>query len=77
MRTLNAVLLAFPLVLVASTGGAYAQNYPWCMVKSEARNCGFVSFDQCMAARKVGSFCEQNFLYRPEAGRTAPRKARR
>ena len=77
MRTLNVVLLASPLVLVASTRAADAQNYPWCIVKSEARNCGFVSWEQCMAARKVGSYCEQNFLYRPEAERAARPKARR
>jgi len=77
MRTLNAVLLASQLVVVAWTTAADAQIYPWCMLKSEARYCGFVSLEQCMAARSVGGFCEQNFLYRPEAERAARPKARR
>jgi hypothetical protein len=70
MRILAAALLAAPLTLVHTTG-AQAQNYPWCLVKSEARSCGYVSFEQCMANRKVGSFCEQNFLAErgPAAGK--------
>jgi len=63
MRMLVAALLAAPVAL--SGHAAQAQNYPWCLVKSEARSCGYVSFEQCMANRKVGSFCEQNFLARP------------
>ena len=77
MRTLAAAVLASLPVLVVPTGPADAQNYPWCLAKSESRSCGFVSYEQCMAARSVGGFCEQNFLYRPEAGRTAPRRPRR
>jgi len=76
MQTLRAATLALPLMLVIPPGSTHAQNYPWCLVKSEARSCGFVSWEQCMAARKVGSFCEQNFLYRPAADRTARRKLR-
>jgi hypothetical protein len=65
-----------PLTL-ALPAGAQAQNYPWCLVKSEARSCAYVSLEQCMANRKVGSFCDQNFLARPDPETTVPRRARR
>jgi Protein of unknown function (DUF3551) len=74
MRTLAAALMAAPLMLVIVTSSAQAQNYPWCLVKSEARSCAYTSLEQCMANRKVGSFCEQNFMAprgadRPVSGR--------
>jgi len=55
----------FALVLLAAaaaTGApAQAQNYPWCahydLGADEALNCGFVSFEQCMATvRGSGGF---------------------
>ena len=76
MRTLTAAMLAALAVLVVPSGPADAQNYPWCLAKSESRSCGFVSYEQCMAARSVGGFCEQNFLYHPEAAPRARRRAR-
>jgi hypothetical protein len=50
-----------------------AQNYPWCAQYSGnmggAMNCGFVSFDQCMATvRGMGGFCTQNNTYQPPPG---------
>jgi len=58
---------------------ADAQNYPWCAQYSGdmggAMNCGFVSFDQCMATvRGIGGFCIQNNTYVPPQG---PRPAMR
>jgi Protein of unknown function (DUF3551) len=46
---------------------AHAQNYPWCL-QSDAyeggENCGFTSFDQCMATRHgIGGFCQVNTQY--------------
>ena len=77
MRILAAALTAAPLMLALSGHAVQAQNYPWCLVKSEARSCGYVSFEQCMANSKVGSFCEQNFLARTGPETTAPHRARR
>lgn len=39
--------------------------YPWCARYGwSTRNCGFVSFDQClMTVRGRGGFCERNALY--------------
>ena len=55
------------------SGGAAAQNYPWCADYSgdfgDTTNCGFVSFDQCMATvRGMGGFCVINNTYQPPAG---------
>jgi Protein of unknown function (DUF3551) len=81
MRTLVAVVLGAPLMLVMAADLAQAQNYPWCAqytTRGGARNCGFVSFQQCMATvRGVGGYCEPNYLYRPGEGQRVRRKARR
>ena len=81
MRTLVALAVAVPLTLVAQAETANAQNYPWCAqytVRGGARNCGFVSWAQCMATVSgIGGYCEQNYMYRPEAAPTVRRRARR
>jgi hypothetical protein len=50
------------------TQPAAAIEYPWCAQYSGrgggGRNCGFVSFEQCMETiRGMGGFCEQNLFY--------------
>jgi hypothetical protein len=51
---------------------AQAQNYPWCEYitgTGGARNCGFVSFEQCLeSARGNGGDCRANTLYTPPPG---------
>lgn len=52
---------------------AQAQNYPWCEYLGAGmgggRNCGFVSYEQCMAsAWGNGGDCRQNTLYVPPPG---------
>ena len=53
---------------------AEAQNYPWCAQYSGgplggAMNCGFVSFQQCLATVSgIGGFCVRNTLYQPPPG---------
>jgi len=54
---------------------ANAQNYRWCSIYTGSmggsKNCGFTSFQQCMAnVSGIGGFCQENDTYRP-AG-TAP-----
>jgi hypothetical protein len=81
MRTM---LLASAIVGTASvlaTGGANAQYYPWCSHYSDkvgSSNCGFVSFEQCLAnVRGIGGFCVVNaWAAKPEIrsfGRTKRR----
>ncbi len=64
---------AFATTLVAlstlmTTPAAAATEYPWCAQytggNGGARNCGFVSYEQCMmTARGAGAFCERNSFY--------------
>jgi hypothetical protein len=60
-----------------------AQDYPWCAQYSvgdeNGLNCGFISFNQCMATvRGVGGFCILNNTYQPPLGphpaMSAPRR---
>ena len=74
MRLLPFVLGIF--AVVAAMGmRAEAQNYPWCAYYSGGdgggggTNCGFISFEQCMATvRGIGGFCDQNTQYQPPPG---------
>jgi len=71
MRSLILTVFAAALVGGAFVPGspAQAQEYPWCAQygggsTGGGRNCGFVSYDQCMAARfGNGGFCERNPFY--------------
>ena len=54
--------------------------YPWCAVYSGraggASNCGFSTWNQCMATVSgIGGFCQRNQFYNP--GRTAGRTRKR
>jgi Protein of unknown function (DUF3551) len=71
------LLLSAVAVLAATSmlgTQAKAQNYPWCAQYSGsalggATNCGFVSFQQCMATvTGIGGFCVRNTLYQPPTG---------
>ncbi|MGB6537190.1 MAG: DUF3551 domain-containing protein [Xanthobacteraceae bacterium] len=62
--------VAATFVAAAALGTpAQAQNYPWCANYSGhgggGTNCGFTSFQQCMATVSgIGGFCDQNTQYR-------------
>jgi len=60
---------AISIVSAASGHRAEAQNYPWCAdYASGATNCGFVTFQQCLATLNGnGGFCNQNTQYVPGA----------
>ena len=81
-----------PLLLVLGTligtaaigTRADAQNYPWCAIygggsNGGATNCGFTTFQQCMATVSgIGGFCQPNTQYQPPASAAYPsRKAYR
>ena len=57
------------------TAPAAAAEYPWCAQysgRSGGRNCGFVSFNQCLeTVRGMGGFCEPNQFYTPSRSRRA------
>jgi hypothetical protein len=63
-------ILVFVLAMFAATAGigtrAEAQNYPWCADYAGfgSQNCGFTTFQQCMAALSGnGGFCNANTQY--------------
>lgn len=72
---MKAVFLMLGLVAVISLAGsrAEAQNYPWCAYygghMGGSSNCGFTSFEQCMATLSgMGGFCDRNTQYVPPPG---------
>jgi hypothetical protein len=70
MRTPTLLIGVF-ILAVGMGASAQPQNYPWCAQYSGralggAMNCGFVSFEQCMATVSgIGGFCIRNNTYRP------------
>ena len=67
--------------LAALATPAAAIEYPWCAQYSGsgggARNCGFVSSEQCMETiRGMGGFCERNLFYTGPTERPANRVRR-
>jgi Protein of unknown function (DUF3551) len=70
MRTIFAVSVLGLAVLgpvALGSGPASAAVYPWCAYyggRLSGTNCGFVTFEQCMAAISGnGGFCNNNPLY--------------
>ena len=77
MRNLMFVL-GYVGVVAGMITPVHAQNYPWCVVYGGrgggAQNCGFSTYEQCMATAAGGSdFCIRNDWYKPPA---ASRRAR-
>jgi hypothetical protein len=78
MRTLLVLLATFAVTAGIGTP-AQAQNYPWCAQYSGlgGTNCGFTTFQQCMATLAgMGGFCNANTQYVPPGGQPAPRARR-
>lgn len=78
---LSLLLAGIAVTTLVCGGEAAAQNYPWCAQYSGdfggATNCGFVSFDQCMATvRGMGGFCVLNNLYVPPVPAPSPAQRR-
>ena len=71
MRLLLIIVCAFAVILCIEKP-AEAQNYPWCAeynMGGGATNCGFATFQQCMAAVSgVGGSCGPNPMYQPAPG---------
>ena len=54
------------VAITLRAGAAEAQNYPWCAIyKGGAMNCGFMTFQQCLATVSEAGFCTQNNTYQP------------
>jgi hypothetical protein len=80
---LPTILLAV-FILPATLAWAQAQPfpydpYPWCAVyggrSGGASNCGFLTWQQCMATVSgIGGFCERNQFYNPRGGPKSGKK---
>ena len=83
MTRFNTALFA-AIAIAALTGlapPAAAIEYPWCAQYGGedgdgGRNCGFVSYEQCMqTVRGMGGFCAPNLFYPSAAERpTKPKR---
>lgn len=67
--------------LGALNAAAQAQNYPWCAyyggAMSGSANCGFSSYQQCMAnVSGIGGSCTRNNLYVAPGASRRPRHPR-
>jgi hypothetical protein len=61
-----AALLSFASTALPVTPAAAAIEYPWCAQYGwkGGRNCGFSSYQQCMATVSgIGGSCERNLFY--------------
>jgi hypothetical protein len=75
MRALLVLMFAIVVGAAAFGSSANAQNYPWCAyygggeIGGGGTNCGFTSFEQCMATLSgMGGFCDRNTQYVPPPG---------
>lgn len=68
-----AIIAGAAMLSALAATSAHAQNYPWCSQYTGSMggsmNCGFSTFDQCMAnVRGIGGFCVRNDTYQAPAG---------
>jgi Protein of unknown function (DUF3551) len=68
--TLATLALSTAVLAQASASALPYDPYPWCAVygdrMSGASNCGFSTWNQCMATVSgIGGFCARNQFYNP------------
>ena len=78
MQRILPTLTLAALAVLAGSGPTRAEiNYPWCAQYGGdrgGRNCGFWTYEQCMAALSGnGGYCQVNAMYRgPQPGMIPP-----
>lgn len=76
-------LTALAALTVFTPSAGHADPYKWCAAygggrSGGGRNCGFVSFAQCMETiHGMGGFCEPNLFYSGPAERPAKHHRKR
>jgi hypothetical protein len=84
MRGTLPILALSALAFLAGNDASRAEiTYPWCAqyasggLNGGGRNCGFWTYQQCMAAASGnGGYCEANAMYRgPQPGMIPPPSA--
>jgi hypothetical protein len=68
MRSITVILSALSALTLFTPTAGHADPYKWCAqyggLSGGGRNCGFVTWDQCMATVSgIGGFCEPNQFY--------------
>jgi len=60
-----ALLAAAAFVLIHAQPSAAETYRPWCVqyTRSDATNCGFTSYEQCMLTARGNGYCVQNPWY--------------
>jgi len=88
MRLWISFALALPLLttgapvpdILTAPAQAAMRPYPWCaryMMRGSVYNCGFVTFEQCLAnVSGIGGFCVQNNYYLDAVQKPPVRKTR-
>ncbi|HZP79699.1 MAG TPA: DUF3551 domain-containing protein [Pseudolabrys sp.] len=79
--TIFAALAAAPLLLIAGTPAAHAQDGPWCGVQQRGGmswNCSFQTLEQCRQEMVAGNrgYCNQNPSFFGRAEGPRPRRHR-
>ena len=79
MRLATIVVALVGPALFAPSAARANIEYPWCAVyggrAGGASNCGFSTWDQCMATVSgIGGFCEPNQFYHPQQTSVRKRK---
>lgn len=76
--SLRFILPTLAALAVFVPGSSQADPYKWCAQygRDGGRNCGFLTFEQCLATISgIGGFCERNTFYTgPERPVRKPRK---
>ena len=83
-KSASAFLILVAVASMSATPARAAIEYPWCAQYGGGqgggggRNCGFVSYEQCMeTSRGMGGFCEPNLFYTGSASDTSQSKRKR
>jgi len=81
MRASFVLPLVMMVVWSSAAQAAPYDPYPWCAVYggswSGTSNCGFKTFQQCMATVSgIGGFCEPNQFFNPRRSGTRAKAAR-
>ena len=83
-KSASAFFILVAVVSMSATPVRAAIEYPWCAQYGGGkgggggRNCGFVSYEQCMeTSRGMGGFCEPNLFYPGSASDTSQSKRKR
>ena len=81
IRTIVLARLALSTTVLAQASASALpyDPYPWCAVyggrMSGSSNCGFSTWNQCMATVSgIGGFCQRNSFYNPRASASRSRK---